>query len=117
MDDREFCTVLKIDVEICEYWISRKWVAPTSGDGGRRRFRDIDIARGQLLLDLERTMGVNADGIDVIVHLVDQLYGLRMTIADLVTAIGTQPDDVRRRIIADAERALAVEGDERSSGR
>lgn len=107
MDDLEFCSVLRIDTEICEYWVSRRWVAPASGEGGRRSFRDIDVARGKLLLDLERAMGVNAEGIDVIVHLVDQLYGLRMTMADLVTAIGAQPEEVRQRIIVEAERSLA----------
>jgi chaperone modulatory protein CbpM len=113
VDDREFCTILKIDAGVCEYWVSRQWVSPASDPGGRR-FRDIDVARGQLLLDLERAMGVNAEGIDVIVHLIDQLYGLRMTMNDLVAAIGAQPEDVRRRILAEADRAFAMEDDDRS---
>jgi len=106
VDVREFCTVLKIDTERCEYWITRQWVAPLGGNGGRR-FREIDIARGQLLQDLERTMGVNEEGIDVIVHLIDQLYGIRMTMGELVAAIAAQPDEVRQRIVDEAHRSAA----------
>ncbi len=103
MDDREFCTVLRIEQSVCETWVERRWLVPETGDGGGRRFRRIDVARGRLLLDLERDMGVNEEGIDVIIHLVDQFYGLRMTFAELVSAINAQPEAVRRRILADPD--------------
>lgn len=102
MDDREFCAALSIERTVCEAWVERRWLVPATGAGGGRRFRQVDVARGRLLLDLERGMGVNEEGIDVIVHLVDQFYGLRLTFGDIVSAINAQPEAVRRRILADA---------------
>ena len=103
MDDREFCAVLSIEQAVCEAWVERQWLVPAAGSGGRRHFRQVDVARGRLLLDLERSMGVNEEGIDIIVHLVDQFYGLRLTFGDLVSAINAQPEPVRRRILGHAE--------------
>ena len=102
MDDREFCAVLRIEHGVCEAWLERRWLSPTAGAGGRRQFREVDVARGRLLLDLEREMGVNEEGIDVIIHLVDQFYGLRLTLGELVSAISAQPEAVRRSILAAA---------------
>lgn len=102
VDDREFCRTLRIDRTVCEAWVERRWLLPATRDGGRHHFRAVDVARGQLIMDLERSMGVNEEGIDVIVHLVDQFYGLRLTMGDLVAAINAQPEVVRRRILADA---------------
>nr|WP_246622999.1 chaperone modulator CbpM [Rhizobium laguerreae] len=44
----------------------------------RCQFRDADLARARLILDLTNGVGVNEAGIDVIMDLVDQLHGLRM---------------------------------------
>lgn len=102
MDDREFCAVLRIERTVCTAWIERQWLSPLQPEGGVREFREVDVARGRLILDLERTMGVNEEGIDLIVHLIDQFYGLRLTLSELVAAINAQPEEVRRRILADA---------------
>lgn len=106
MDDREFCSALSIEMRICEDWMARDWVRPKR-EGGRARFSTIDVARGRLLIDLEGAMGVNPEGIDVIVHLIDQLYGMRMTMGDLVSALGAQPEEVRTRVLSEAVRASA----------
>ncbi len=121
MDVREFCAVLSIEETVCEAWVERQWLMPATGSGGGRHFRQVDVARGRLLLDLERAMGVNEEGIDIIVHLVDRYYGLRLTFADLVTAINAQPESVRRRILADPgpgeDEDIAAAPDLRRSGR
>ena len=57
-------------------------------------------------------MGVNEEGIDIIVHLVDQFYGLRLTLGDLVSAINAQPESVRRRILVEAG---AAEGEDEAA--
>jgi chaperone modulatory protein CbpM len=43
----------------------------------------MDIARACLIRDLKTDFGVNDEGIDVILHLVDQLHGLRRTLEQL----------------------------------
>jgi chaperone modulatory protein CbpM len=105
VDDREFCKVLRIERTVCTSWIERQWLSPLETEDKLRDFRDVDVARGRLILDLDRTMGVNEEGIDLIVHLIDQFYGLRLTLSELVTAINAQPEEVRRRILADAAAA------------
>ena len=77
MDDHEFRHCLKIEVTELELWIQQGWLAPQTHED-QRHFRDVDLARARLILDLTNGVGVNEAGIDVIMDLVDQLHGLRM---------------------------------------
>ena len=47
------------------------------------RFSDTDAARAHLIRDLKTDFGVNDEGVDVVLHLVDQLYGLRKALRRL----------------------------------
>ena len=44
------------------------------------QFSAIDLTRARFTLDLQGPMGVNEEGIAVILHLVDQIYGLRLAL-------------------------------------
>lgn len=102
MDDLEFRLYLKIDVVQLDLWIEQGWLIPeTSGE--RRQFRDADVARARLILDLMGNMGVNEAGVDVVMDLIDQLHGLRGTMDKLVTAISKQERDVQRRLFESLE--------------
>jgi chaperone modulatory protein CbpM len=103
MDELEFRVCLKIDVTVLEVWIAQGWVVPSASEG-KRQFRDADVARGRLILDLIDTMGVNEAGVDVIMDLVDQVHSLRGTLRTLLDAIATQDEDVRRRILSEVDR-------------
>jgi chaperone modulatory protein CbpM len=46
-------------------------------------FSDIDVARAHLIRDLKGDFGVNDEGVDIILHLVDQLHGLRRALGQL----------------------------------
>jgi chaperone modulatory protein CbpM len=46
-------------------------------------FSDIDVARARLIQDLKSDFGVNDEGVDVVLHLMDQLHGLRRALAQL----------------------------------
>jgi chaperone modulatory protein CbpM len=46
-------------------------------------FSDVDLARARLIRDLKTGFGVNDEGIDVILHLMDQLHGLRRALDQL----------------------------------
>jgi chaperone modulatory protein CbpM len=46
-------------------------------------FSDMDVARARLIQDLKVAFGVNDEGIDVILHLMDQLHGLRRAFAQM----------------------------------
>jgi chaperone modulatory protein CbpM len=97
MNDLEFRRFLKIDVTVLEVWIDQGWVLPRAHDGDRE-FGDADVARGRLILDLTREMGVNEAGVDLIMDLVDQIHGLRGTLRDMLTAMEQQDDEVKRRL-------------------
>ncbi|MBY5364702.1 MerR family transcriptional regulator [Rhizobium leguminosarum] len=102
MDDLEFRLYLKIDIVQLDLWVEEGWLIPETS-GGQRRFRDADVARARLILDLTGNMGVNEAGVDVIMDLVDQLHGLRGTMGKLMTAISMQERDVQRRLLESLE--------------
>ncbi|MDR6671162.1 chaperone modulator CbpM [Rhizobium sp. 1399] len=98
MDDREFRLYLKIDVTELDLWVEQGWLAPDISEG-RRRFRDADLARARLILDLTRQMGVNEAGVDVVMELVDQLHGMRGAMRRLVVAINRQEAEIQKRLL------------------
>lgn len=103
MDDREFRQSLRIDVTVLDVWIEQGWLVPDTNAKGRT-FRDADIARGRLILDLVQTMGLNEAGVDVVMELVDQVHGLRGTLRDLLDGIEAQSEEVQRRLLAEIEQ-------------
>ena len=106
METREFIIRARLDAQVLETWIEAGWLLPRR-DGMERDFSDVDLARAQLIADLER-LGVNQEGVPVILDLVDQLHGLRRTLRDLLSAIHAQPEPMRRFLIAGL-RATAVD--------
>ena len=46
-------------------------------------FSDMDIARARLIKPLQTEFGVNDEGVDIVLHLMDQLHGLRHVLAEL----------------------------------
>jgi chaperone modulatory protein CbpM len=55
-------------------------------------FSEADIARVQLITDLTEEMGVNREGVGIILHLLDQVYGLRSAVADLLDTAKNQAE-------------------------
>ena len=44
-------------------------------------FTDMDLARANLIRDLKDNMGVNHEGLGVVLHLLDQMHTLRRALA------------------------------------
>lgn len=97
MNDLEFRRFLQIDVTVLNVWVEQGWLLPEM-NGNSREFRDADVARGRLILDLTRDMGVNDAGVDLMMDLVDQIHGLRSTLREVLAAMEQQDDEVRRRL-------------------
>ena len=55
------------------------------GTGDHGVITEVDAARAHLIHDLQKDLGVNEAGIDVILDLLDQLYGLRCTLREELT--------------------------------
>jgi len=44
---------------------------------------DLDAARARFIRELRGDFGVNDEGIDIVLHLVDQLHGMRQALGEL----------------------------------
>ena len=84
------------------------WLRPCL-EGEAQHFSEIDLARCQLIRDLRHDLGVNDEGIPVVLDLIDQVHGLRRTLRSLLSTIDAQSDATRRRIIADIRAALGTD--------
>jgi chaperone modulatory protein CbpM len=87
MHTREFVVQARIDVETLDHWLRAGWLIPRENGGGG--FSQVDLARAQLIEDLQ-DLGINDEGIPVILDLVDQLHGLRNMLREVLTTINTQ---------------------------
>jgi chaperone modulatory protein CbpM len=110
-DTREFLLHARLDAESLDAWIAAGWLVP-GRERGVRRFAEIDVARAQLIHDLKGDLGVNDEGIDVILDLLDQVHGLRRALRGLMTSIHAQPAELQQRIVAELRLAASARGGE-----
>lgn len=80
IDIDEFLARSGIDARALEDWIDREWLLP------QRRsptllMTEIDAARAHFIRDLKADFGVNDEGVEIVLHLVDQIHGLRHAVA------------------------------------
>ena len=90
MNKQQFLSSADVEVRTLEFWIEQQWLVPdrTSDED---IFSDTDVARAHLIHDLKGDFGVNDEGIDVILHLVDQLHGLRRAFEQLQKGLKDSP--------------------------
>jgi chaperone modulatory protein CbpM len=81
----EFLVRVRIDQQHLEHWISAGWLIPRTGP--EPQFSDVDLARAQFIRDLKEDFGVNDEGVDVILHLLDQMHGLRQSMQALLDEV------------------------------
>jgi chaperone modulatory protein CbpM len=90
VETREFLWAAHLEAEALEAWIEAGWLLPRdTGEG--RRFSEVDLARVRLIRDL-RELGVNDDAVPVILHLIDQLHGLRRALHGVLSGIAAQSE-------------------------
>ncbi|HEV7320715.1 MAG TPA: chaperone modulator CbpM [Ensifer sp.] len=99
MNDREFCEHLEIEVKVLRIWVEQCWLMPEEAATGWS-FEEADLARARLIQDLTGPMGVNDDGVDVAMELLDQIHGLRGRLSALMSAIRAQEPEVQRLILS-----------------
>ena len=91
---QEFLVRARLDPRSLEAWIGAGWLIPPQTDP-EPAFTDIDLARAQLIRDLREDLGVNDEGISVVLHLVDQVHGLRRSMQQLLAAMREARGDER----------------------
>lgn len=88
----------RINRPALEAYIAREWVRPRQ-EGNNWYFQEIDIARLNLICHLTQDIEVNDEGMDIVLSLLDQLYGLRAHIKHITHAIAQQQPEVQAEIL------------------
>jgi chaperone modulatory protein CbpM len=78
----EFVIKIHIERRIVETWIAAGWLMPQRDP--ELAFSEVDLARAQLIRELKEDFGVNDEGISLILHLLDQVHGLRRSMRELL---------------------------------
>jgi chaperone modulatory protein CbpM len=92
----DFLERARLDRATLEVWIEEEWLLP-SRTATEPSFSEMDLARAKLIRDLKVDLGVNDEGIGVILNLLDQIHGLRKVMAELLRSAHEQSagaDDV-----------------------
>lgn len=119
-DATDLCRHAGIERAMLDAWVEAGWIQGPPEDAGADAstgFSEADMARICLIRDLVGPMGVNEDGIAVILDLLDQIHGLRRVLQGLSSAVAAQHVTVRRRIRSEALGILELERVERDDSR
>lgn len=113
LDIQEFVLRVRLTQDVVETWVEEGWLRPQRTETGPL-FTEMDVSRAQLIHDLREDLGVNDEGIAVILDLIDKMHGLRNTFREVCEAIGVQPSDLQQRILADmrSRRPISMKGPE-----
>jgi len=87
--EREFLHRARLDQRTLSIWIEEEWLIPGRG-AHELAFTEMDLARANLIHDLKDKMGVNDEGLGLILHLLDQMHALRRALADTLKSAREQ---------------------------
>lgn len=93
----EFCLRAHLEGHVLEAWITAGWILPAAREPAPA-FTEADLARARLIQDLGGDLGVNEEGIAVILDLLDQIHGLRSGLKRLKGVFAALPEETRARI-------------------
>ena len=81
--EEEFCLQIGIERRTLRVWVDEGWLSPQRDSAGLV-LSEMDAARARLIRDLRESIGVNDEGVGVILNLVDQVHGLRSILRALL---------------------------------
>ena len=76
---------VSVDREVVESWIEAGWLEPQREP--ELAFSEVDLARARLIRELKQDFGVNDEGISLVLHLLDQVHGLRRGLQELTSEL------------------------------
>lgn len=94
IDRREFLIRARLETATLETFVAERWVIPLRDDG-TEVFSDADVARAELIRDLRADIGVNDEAVGVILHLIDQVHGLRRALDEVLRHRSGDDDSAR----------------------
>ena len=78
-------------------FVEAEIVTPLHTDGGVV-YRQIDIVRVELLCELSEDFDLDTDALGVVISLIDRLHGAQGDLRAVLSAVATEPHEVRARI-------------------
>ncbi len=97
MTEDELIAIIRIDRQTLEIWVESGWLQPLRQQP-RREYSDLDVARARLVADLTGPLGINPEGVDISLDLLEQVPGLRAAMRTLGRTLEAQPDDMQRNL-------------------
>ncbi|MBJ7442007.1 MAG: hypothetical protein JHD35_23725 [Sphingopyxis sp.] len=76
-------------------WIEREWLV--AEHSSTLQLSEMDAARARLIHQLEGDFGINDEGIEIVLHLLDQIHGLRRALETMQRAGPAGQGRVTRR--------------------
>jgi len=99
-----------LDAKLLERWIENGLLQPAVGKDGPV-FKEIDMARARLIMELRDDFGIDDDNtVAIVLSLLDQIYGLRRELRCLVHAVSSQPVTVKQEILTIVETVREKKG-------
>jgi chaperone modulatory protein CbpM len=75
-------------------WVENRWILPER-EGESFLFREVDVARVELILEIRRDYAIDDDATALVLGLLDQVYSLRRQMRRLCDALEAQPSEVQ----------------------
>lgn len=100
IDIQAFLRDSTIESHVFEQWVERRWIV-LAEDTRAVTFSEVDAARAMLIRDLTGDMGVNDAGVDVVLHLLDQMHGMRRLMQELRVELDAMQGGVAGRSATD----------------
>lgn len=98
MTDREtFLLQARITAADMDAYVEAGWIVVREGADP---FAEADVARVRLIRDLREECGVNDEGVDVALRLLDQLHGTRAALARIADMVRRLPQPLRGELAA-----------------
>lgn len=92
MDIETFCLRARLEAETVRSWIEAGFV--------RAELSEVDLARAALIRDLTEDLGVNLEGVEVVLDLLDQLHAARSALRRVLAALAEADPALRERVVA-----------------
>ena len=98
-EEQVITTITRLTPSRLTTYVQHEFLCPAQSENGPV-YTAADLARIELICDLDEQFDLQGDALGVVLSLIDQLHGVRSELRRVMSAIEAQPDDLRSRIIA-----------------
>ncbi|WP_102226571.1 hypothetical protein [Acidimangrovimonas sediminis] len=97
-EEEAIAAVARLDRARLTRFVRAEVIRPADS-AGHAVYRQVDVARMELLCDLCDDFDLPDDALGMVMGLVDQLHGTRGDLVALMRALGEEPEEVRLRVM------------------